>query len=115
VGCSNGKVALVTGAGQGVGAGIALALAKEGAAVALVGRRREPLAATAREAESAGARMHVIICDVTDRASVNAAVAETRAALGPVWVLVNNAVSTEDKPLEEVDDESLDLVIKSGI
>lgn len=111
----DGKVALVTGAGQGIGTGIALALAKAGAAVGPMGRRREPLEDTAHEVQSAGARAHVVPCDVTDRASVNAAVAEISATLGPVWVLVNNAVSHERKPLEEVDDANLDLVIQSAI
>jgi NAD(P)-dependent dehydrogenase (short-subunit alcohol dehydrogenase family) len=51
-------------------------------------------------------------CDITDRPSVN--VAEISATLCPVWVLVNNAVYTEDKPIEDVDDADLDLVIRSG-
>jgi NAD(P)-dependent dehydrogenase (short-subunit alcohol dehydrogenase family) len=68
-----------------------------------------------REVEAAGARAHVVPCDITDRPSVNAAVAEISATLGPVWVLVNNAVYTEDKPIEDVDDADLDLVIRSGI
>jgi NAD(P)-dependent dehydrogenase (short-subunit alcohol dehydrogenase family) len=111
----DGKVALVTGAGQGLGAGMSLALAKAGAAVALVGRTRSKLEETAALIAAAGGRAHVCTADVTDRASVEAAVKEIDGALGPVWVLVNNAISVEHKPLEEMRDEDLDLPIRSGI
>lgn len=110
-----GKVAIVTGAGSGMGVGIALAVAKAGAAVALIGRTPETLEETRALIGAAGGRALAIRCDVTDRAQVDAAVAETIARLGPPWLLVNNAVSTDNRPIEAVDDANLDLVLRSSI
>jgi 2-hydroxycyclohexanecarboxyl-CoA dehydrogenase len=110
-----GKVALVTGAGQGLGAGISLALAKAGTAVGLFGRTRSKLEETAEAIAAAGGRCHIVQGDVTDRASVNAAVTEITDALGPVWTLVNNAVSGGHNLIEDVCDEDLDEHIRSGI
>jgi NAD(P)-dependent dehydrogenase (short-subunit alcohol dehydrogenase family) len=82
------RAALVTGAGTGIGASTARALAADGLAVALVGRRREPLEAVARELGDAA---HVIAGDiVTDAARV---VEAAVAALGGLHVVVNNAGS----------------------
>lgn len=86
-----GRRAIVTGAGQGVGRGIALALAKEGAAVAVLGRTLEKCERTVAEIEAAGRRAIALACDVADRASVEKAVAEVAAAFGGIDVLVNNA------------------------
>jgi len=110
-----GKVALVTGSGSGMGVGIALAVAKAGAAVALVGRTAETLEQTRAMIEAAGGRAIVAPCDITHRAQVDATVAKAQAELGPIWLLVNNAVSTDNKPIEEVDDGNLDLVLRSSI
>ena len=74
-----GRHAIVTGGGTGIGAAIAAALEAEGAAVSRIGRRPEKLGATGFAA------------DVTDRAEVEAAFADARAANGPVSILVNNA------------------------
>jgi NAD(P)-dependent dehydrogenase (short-subunit alcohol dehydrogenase family) len=111
----DGKVAIVTGAGSGMGVGIALAIAKAGAAVALVGRTRETLEQTAALISGIGGTSLVLPCDIIDRAQVDAVVAEVGSSLGPVWLLVNNAVTTDNKPIEEVDDANLDLVLRSSI
>ncbi len=87
----DGRVALVTGAGQGVGAGIAAALAAQGAAVAVndvAADRAERVAADLREH---GARAHAVVADVTDHDAVLAMTAAVERELGPVDVLVNNA------------------------
>lgn len=110
-----GKVALVTGAGQGLGVGIALALAKAGAKVGLVGRTRATLEETAARIADVEGISHVCTGDVTERASVDAFVAEITRELGPVWALVNNAVSAIDQPVEEVDEANLDLALRSGV
>ncbi|HEV8295843.1 MAG TPA: SDR family NAD(P)-dependent oxidoreductase [Acidimicrobiales bacterium] len=93
------RVALVTGAGRNVGAGIARTLAACGAAVAvndLVGERAET---TAAELRSSGARAIAVAADVTEDAAVQDMVSRTRAELGPVDVLVNNAgVPSEGAP-----------------
>lgn len=111
----DGKVAIITGSGSGMGVGVALAVAKAGAAVALVGRTADTLEQTRAAIEAAGGRAIVTVCDITDRAQVDATVATVEAELGPVWVLVNNAVSTDNRPIEQVDDANLDLVLRSSI
>lgn len=85
------KVAMVTGAGSGVGRATALALAEEGAAVALLGRRIEPLEDAAREIAAVGGSSLCITADVSDAAGVEQAVAQTVARFGRIDFLVNAA------------------------
>ena len=86
----SGTVALVTGASSGIGEATALALAEEGAAVALVARRRDRLEALAERIGGSG-RTLVIEADVTDPAQAQSAVATTVEGLGRLDTLVNNA------------------------
>jgi NAD(P)-dependent dehydrogenase (short-subunit alcohol dehydrogenase family) len=94
-----GQHALVTGGGTGIGAAIARALAAEGAKLTLVGRRKEPLEAVAKEIGAA-----IATADATDRAEVDAAFAAARAAHGPITILVNNAGAVESAPFAKVDE-----------
>jgi len=87
----HGKLALVTGAGQGVGAGIAAALAAQGATVAVNDVRGERAQQTVDAVTSAGGAAFALPFDVTDYASVTAAIGDVTAAHGPVQILVNNA------------------------
>jgi NAD(P)-dependent dehydrogenase (short-subunit alcohol dehydrogenase family) len=82
-----GTHALVTGGGSGIGAAIARTLADEGAAVTLVGRRREPLEMVAARLPGAA----IAVADVSLRQDVDAALADARAAQGPISILINNA------------------------
>lgn len=86
-----GQVALVTGATSGLGRRFALVLARAGARVAAAGRRVERLKELATEIEAAGGTCVPVAVDMTDSASILAAVAEAERALGPVTILVNNA------------------------
>jgi len=87
----NGKVALVTGAGQGVGAGIASVLAAQGAAVAVNDLDRDRAASTVDAIVAAGGAAVAVPFDVTDYTAVVDGVAAARAALGPVDIMVPNA------------------------
>ena len=87
-----GRVALVTGASSGLGTQFAKALADNGAAVALVARRAERLAALqGRRSKQRAARPIAIEADVTDRAAVARAFDAAEKAFGTVTILVNNA------------------------
>jgi len=99
------KVALVTGAGTGIGRSAALALVKDGYAVVLTGRRREPLEATARMADEIGGRTLVVPSDISKQESVRALFATTKETFGRLDVLFNNAGfgatgTLEDLPLD---------------
>ena len=94
------RVALVTGAGRGIGRAIALRLAADGLAVAVAARTADQVDETAR---AAGRRALALVLDVTDAASVAAAVARTARELGPVDVLVNNAGLAESAPFAKTD------------
>jgi NAD(P)-dependent dehydrogenase (short-subunit alcohol dehydrogenase family) len=84
----DGQVAVITGAGRGIGRAIAERFAEEGASVVIA----EIDEATGREAAGAMGSARFCRCDVTDRDSVEAMVAETLEQFGRVDVLVNNAV-----------------------
>ncbi|MFN3261882.1 MAG: 3-oxoacyl-[acyl-carrier-protein] reductase [Pikeienuella sp.] len=103
-----GKSALVTGASGGIGAAIARALHGAGAAVGLSGTRTEPLEALAAEL---GARAHVLPCDLSDVAAVDALVGRASEAMGGVAILVNNAGLTRDNLFMRMSQDEWDQVI----
>lgn len=99
---TNGKVAIVTGAGTGIGKAAAVALLAAGYRVALAGRRREPLEEVRAEA-GAGANALVLPTDVSKPESVRALFDATVEAFGRVDVLFNNAgVNAPGIPLEDL-------------
>jgi NAD(P)-dependent dehydrogenase (short-subunit alcohol dehydrogenase family) len=88
----SGRTALITGASRNIGRAIALAFAAEGADVVVNTRaNREELEAVAAECRKAGVRALPVLADVADAAAVEAMVAQARAELGPIDVLVCNA------------------------
>ena len=87
----SGRVGLVTGASSGLGLRFAEVLAANGAAVALVARRKKRLAALQAKIEAAGGRAVAIAADVLDNASMRCAFDAAEAAFGTVTILVNNA------------------------
>ena len=88
---SNGKVAVVTGAGTGIGKYSALALLKDGYSVALAGRRTELLQGTLDEAGDDASRALALPTDVTDPHAIKDLFAKTFEAFGRLDVLFNNA------------------------
>jgi len=109
---SSDKYAVVTGAGTGIGKHAALALLREGYAVALAGRRKDFLDATATEGKSSGSRTLVVQTDVGDPASVRALFAQTKEAFGRLDLLFNNAgVGAPPVPLEDLTYEQWKSVV----
>ena len=86
-----GKVAIVTGGNSGIGEATGKVLAGEGAKVALLARRQDKGQAVQAEIRDAGGDATFITCDVSDHASVEAAVAQAVDTYGGVQILVNNA------------------------
>jgi NADP-dependent 3-hydroxy acid dehydrogenase YdfG len=86
-----GTVALVTGASSGIGEATGRALAEQGAAVALVARRKERLDRLAAEITAKGGRAVVFETDVTERSQAEAAVERTVQELGRLDTVINNA------------------------
>lgn len=107
------KVALVTGAGGGFGEGIAKAYAREGAKVAVVDIRGEE---ARRVAAEIGEAALPITCDVSLRADIDRAVAQTKARFGRLDVVVNNAgITHRNRPLLEVDEATFDRVFAVNV
>ncbi len=104
----SGRKALVTGASGGIGGEIARVLHGAGASVALSGTRVEPLEALAAEL---GERAHVLPCNLSDAAAVDALPKQAIAAMGGVDILVNNAGITRDNLFMRMSDEEWQSVI----
>jgi len=104
----NGRTALVTGASGGIGGAIARALHAQGATVAVSGTRREALDKVAAEL---GERVHVLPCDLSDAAAVEALVPAAEAAMGKLDILVANAGITRDNLFVQLKDEDWDQVL----
>ena len=104
---SNGRVAVITGAGSGIGRSSALHLLKDGYSVALAGRRKEALEETINLAGNEGTRSIVVSTDVGDPESIASLFEQTVEAFGRLDVLFNNAgigapsTNMEDLPLED--------------
>ena len=102
----DGKVAVVTGAGQGIGAAIARCFAAEGAKVVVAEVNPETGSATASELSAAGAEALFVQTDVSDPASAAAMSRSVGEAFGPPTVLVNNAgVNVFGDPLKATDED----------
>jgi NAD(P)-dependent dehydrogenase (short-subunit alcohol dehydrogenase family) len=122
-----GKVALITGGGTGIGRAVALAFAREGARVAVAGRREEKLQEVVREIAERGRESGgngegegggkvsgeglAIICDVSKAADAGRAVRETAERFGALHVLVNNAGALNAATVEGIAEEEWDRIM----
>src|SRR4051794_24743946 len=108
----SGKTALVTGATGGIGGAIARALHAQGAQVVLSGTREEALKGLASEL---GGRSHVLACNLSESAAVDALFGQAEAAAGQVDIVVANAGVTRDGLLMRMKDEDWETVIKVNL
>ena len=112
---NKGKVAVVTGAGSGIGRAIAIRLAQDEAAIAVWDLNPEGAAETVQMINDAGGKAIAITADCSDKAAIQAAAAQTRAELGPITILVNNAGISPFNPVLEIEDDLFDKVIRINL
>lgn len=106
----SGKVVMITGGGGALGTAMAKMFADEGARVAVVDLNEENAAQTALDASENGVETCAIGADITDKAQIEQAFAQTERELGPVDILVNNAGFSRDSYLTKMDEADWDLV-----
>ena len=105
------KTAIVTGSGRGIGAAVAKRLADDGLAVAVLDITEEAATETAKAINDAGGKAIAVGADVSDEASVTAAVEKVAAELGAPTVLVNNAGILRDNLLFKMSVDDWDAVM----
>lgn len=110
-----GKSAVITGGGTGIGQAIALAFAREGAQVAVAGRRKERLDETLRLLQQSGCSALALECDVTKAADTLRLVKSAEDAFGKVNVLVNNAGALSVSTVENISEEEWDHVMATNV
>jgi meso-butanediol dehydrogenase/(S,S)-butanediol dehydrogenase/diacetyl reductase len=110
----DGKVVIVTGAGQGIGAGIALAAAAEGASIVVAGRTLDKCERTAAQITERGVEALAVKCDVRRRDEVDACVAAALERFDRIDGLVNNAQMVALGPVLEITEKDARRTWESG-
>jgi len=105
------QTVIVTGGGGGIGGATCRRFGKEGARVAVFDLNLEAAEKVAAVVRAEGGVAQAFKCDITDRASVNAAVVAAEAELGPIDVLVNNAGWDVFKPFTKTEPAQWDKLI----
>jgi hypothetical protein len=114
VGRLDGKVVIVTGAGQGIGAGIALAAAAEGASIVAAGRTMAKVEKTAAEIGERGVEALAVQCDVRHRDEVDASIAAALDRFDRIDGVVNNAQMVSLGPVLEITEKDARRTWESG-
>ncbi|SEN04036.1 NAD(P)-dependent dehydrogenase, short-chain alcohol dehydrogenase family [Mesobacillus persicus] len=109
------KVAFVTGGSSGIGRGICLAFAKEGASIVFVGLNEEKGKRTENELLAIGCDALFLQADVNNRELLPSLIDKTVERFGKIDILVNNAQSSKNVPLEETTDDVMDLALNTGL
>lgn len=110
------KVALITGGGTGIGRAAAIVFAKEGAKVAVTGRRKGPLGETVSVIKSGGGKAIMVEGDVSVAKDAERMVKETTKAFGGLNILVNNAgVNYKSGGTVETDEDGWDVVMDINV
>jgi NAD(P)-dependent dehydrogenase (short-subunit alcohol dehydrogenase family) len=107
----SGEVALVTGGGSGIGEAIAATLAQAGAAVAVADLSLESATRVANAICSAGGKSVALQMDIGDPASIDAAISQLHAQLGPISILVNNAAAWVVKEFKDTTPADVERVV----
>jgi 3-oxoacyl-[acyl-carrier protein] reductase len=107
----DGRLAIVTGAGQGLGQTIARHLSAAGARVAVVDIKPDLAERTAEEIRAAGGEAQVFVADLGDVSQAEQLVPAVREAMGPIDILVNNAAIMPPRQVEEITIDEWDRVI----
>jgi short-subunit dehydrogenase len=102
----SGKRVFITGASSGIGAAVALELAREGARMALAARRLDRLEEVQEKIAAAGGEAICVVCDVTDRASLDKAVTAAIEAFGGIDIAIANAGFGVTGPFERLETAS---------
>src|SRR5580700_3263055 len=111
-----GQVAVITGAGRGIGAAIARSLSSLGATAVLCGRTSASLESSAKAIAQAGGNADVVLCDVTNLQSVEAAAKHVDASFGRLDILVNNAgVGGFGGPLHQLAPDSWEQILNTNL
>ena len=111
-----GKVAVVTGASRGIGRAIAELFAREGATVAICGRKAETLALAAAEMKDCAGRVYPLVCHVGRAADIRQLVDTTQGEFGKIDVLVNNAATNiAQEPVLQADEGKFDKMIEINL
>jgi citronellol/citronellal dehydrogenase len=114
-GLLEGNVALVTGGGSGIGLAIARTLVELGAKVAICGRDEAKLERARGVLSKGGGAVHAAKCDIRQVDEVAAFVQGTRAALGEIGILFNNAGGQFPTPAENLSPKGWDAVIRNNL
>ncbi len=108
----NGKIAIVTGAGQGIGKAIAIRLANAGADIAIIDLNMSAAEKVTQVIEGIGHKTLALQADVSIAAEVNAAVSKVLSTFHRVDILVNNAgIAGRTLPLTDLEEADWDAVI----
>ncbi len=107
---SRHEVVVITGASAGVGRATVREFAKHGAWIGLIARGTDGLEGARREVEAAGGKALVLPVDVADATQVEAAIERTEQELGPIDILVNDAMASVFSPIKEMTPEEFKRV-----
>ncbi len=111
-----GRVALVTGGSRGLGKAMATIFAESGAAVVISSRQEKELRAAAAEIrDKTGARVELIVADMTRRDDVQRLAEAAVAAMGKIDILVNNAGANLPQAIDQIRDEDWDRLVELNL